>query len=124
MARKRALAKVTAKAEAAKAIEDAKTEQADKAKAKAEAKKAEKEQKENQKAIEQQNQFRNDMREILGDDKAEISTEVKYENGKFVRRINGKNYYGKDYLELSNAIEKAGYDPVQYLKQKALDKAA
>ena len=112
------------KAEAAKAIEDAKTEQADKAKAKAEAKKAEKEQKENQKAIEQQNQFRNDMREILGDDKAEISTEVKYENGKFVRRINGKNYYGKDYLELSNAIEKAGYDPVQYLKQKALDKAA
>lgn len=112
------------KAEAAKAIEDVKTEKADKAKADAEAKKAEKEQKENQKVIEKQNQFRNDMREILGDDRAEISEKVKYENGKFVVRINGKNYYGKDYLELANAIEKAGYDPVQYLKQKALDRAA
>ncbi len=91
------------------------------AKAKKEAEKAEEEAK---KIQEQKNQFRDDMREILGDDKAEISENVKYENKKFVIRINGKNYYGKDYLELANAIEKAGYDPVQYLKQKALNKAA
>lgn len=91
------------------------------AKANKEAKKAEEEAK---KIQEQKNQFRDDMREILGDDKAEISENVKYENKKFVIRINGKNYYGKDYLELANAIEKAGYDPVQYLKQKALNKAA
>ena len=89
-----------------------------------EKKKAEKAEEEAKKIQEQKNQFRDDMREILGDDKAEISENVKYENKKFIIRINGKNYYGKDYLELANAIEKAGYDPVQYLKQKALNKAA
>ena len=64
------------------------------------------------------------MREILGDDKAQISEKVKYENGKFVVRINGKNYYGKDYLELAKALEKAGYEPEQYLKKESAAKKA
>ena len=123
------------KAEAKKAAEDVKKEKADKAKkdaearkaekkAKADAKKAEKEQKEAKKAEEQKNQFKNDMREILGDENAEISENVKYENGKFVIRIKGKNYYGKDYLELAKVLEKAGYEPEKYLKKEAVAAAA
>ncbi len=123
------------KAEAKQAEKDVKTEKADKAKAdaeakkaqekaKADAKKAEKEQKEAKKIEEQKTQFINDMREILGDDKAQISEKVKYENGKFVVRINGKNYYGKDYLELAKALEKAGYEPEQYLKKESAAKKA
>ncbi len=112
------------KAEATQTKKDLKEEKTNKVKADAATKKAEKAKAEAQKIQEQKNQFRDDMREILGDDKAEISGNVKYKDGKFVVRINGKDYYGKDYLELANALEKAGYDPVQYLKEKALNKAA
>lgn len=101
-----------------------KTEKADKAKEKSEAKKAENEKKAEEKAQQQQTQFRDDMREILGDDKAEVSDKVKYENNKFVIRIEGKNYYGKDYLELVKALEKAGYEPAKYLKKQKAGAAA
>lgn len=92
----------------------------DKTKAKAAAKKAENEKKTAEKAEQRKNQFRDDMREILGDDKAEVSEKVKYENNKFVIRIEGKNYYGKDYLELAKALEKAGYEPNKYLQKQKL----
>ena len=80
--------------------------------------------KEAEKTAKQKTQFRDDMREILGDDKAEISDKVKYENNKFVIRIEGKNYYGKDYLELAKALEKAGYEPAKYLKKQKVGAAA
>lgn len=112
------------KAEAQQSKKDIATEKANEKKAEAANKKAEKDRAEAKKTQELKNEFKNDMREILGDDKAEVSENVKYIDGKFVIRINGKNYYGKDYLELANALEKAGYDPIQYLKQKALNKAA
>lgn len=95
-----------------------KAEKSDKAKEKSDAKKAENEKKAAEKAEQRKNQFRDDMREILGDDKAEVSDKVKYENNKFVIRIEGKNYYGKDYLELAKALEKAGYEPAKYLKKQ------
>lgn len=112
----------------ADSIEATKEEKADKAKAEKEAKaqkaKAEAEKKEAEKAAKQKTQFRDDMREILGDDKAEISDKVKYEDNKFVIRIEGKNYYGKDYLELAKALEKAGYEPAKYLKKQKVGAAA
>ena len=95
-----------------------KAEKSDRAKEKADAKKAENDKKAAEKAEQRKNQFRDDMREILGDDKAEVSDKVKYENNKFVIRIEGKNYYGKDYLELAKALEKAGYEPAKYLKKQ------
>lgn len=101
-----------------------KKEKADKAKEKSEAKKAENKKKAEEKAQQQQTQFRDDMREILGDDKAEVSDKVKYENNKFVIRIEGKNYYGKDYLELAKVLEKAGYEPAKYLKKQKAGAAA
>lgn len=104
-----------------KAIKD---EKVDKAKAKADAKKAERQKKEAEKAEKQKTQFRDDMREILGDENAEVSEKVQYENGKFVIRVEGKNYYGKDYLALAKALEKAGYDPAKYLKKQALGAVA
>lgn len=95
-----------------------KAEKSDRAKEKTDAKKAENDRKAAEKADQRKNQFRDDMREILGDDKAEVSDKVKYENNKFVIRIEGKNYYGKDYLELAKALEKAGYEPAKYLKKQ------
>ena len=95
-----------------------KTEKADAAREKAEARKAEADKRQAEKAKQKISQFRDDMREILGDDKAEVSDKVKYENNKFVIRIEGKNYYGKDYLELAKVIEKAGYEPAKYLKKQ------
>lgn len=112
----------------AESIEAKKEEKADKAeadkKAKADKAKADAEKKEAEKTAKQKTQFRDDMREILGDDKAEISDKVKYENNKFVIRIEGKNYYGKDYLELAKALEKAGYEPAKYLKKQKVGAAA
>lgn len=112
----------------AESIEAKKEEKADKAaadkKAKAEAKKAEAKKKEAEKVAQKKTQFRDDMREILGDENAEISDKVEFENNKFVIRIKGKNYYGKDYLELAKALEKAGYEPAKYLKKEKVGAAA
>ncbi len=77
-------------------------------------------------------QFRDDMREILGDENAEISDKVEYKDGKFVIRIEGKNYYGKDYLELTEAIQKGidngaikhGSTPEAFLKKATVKQAA
>lgn len=112
------------KAEAQQTKKDMATAKENKVKADAAKKKADKAKADAKKAQEQKNEFRNDMREILGDDKAEISENVKYENKKFVIRINGKNYYGKDYAELANALEKDGLDPERYLKQRSLNAVA
>lgn len=57
------------------------------------------------------------MREILKDDKAEMSDKVQYKDGNFVIRVEGKNYYGEDYVELAQALKDAGYEPEQYLKK-------
>lgn len=112
----------------AESIKAKKEEKADKAaadkKAKADKAKAEAEKKEAEKAAKQKTQFRDDMREILGDENAEVSDKVQYENNKFVIRIEGKNYYGKDYLELAKALEKAGYEPAKYLKKQKVGAAA
>lgn len=58
------------------------------------------------------------MREILGDDKAEISDKVQIDKNGCKIRIEGKDYFGKDYASLAKAIEKAGYSPAKYLKNK------
>ncbi len=112
----------------AESIEAKKEEKADKTaadkKAKADKAKADAEKKEAEKVAQKKTQFRDDMREILGDDKAEISDKVKYENNNFVVRIEGKNYYGKDYLELAKTLEKAGYEPAKYLKKEKAGVAA
>lgn len=122
--------------ETIKAAETAKSDKAkaskEKKKAKAEAEKAEKEKKEAQKIEQKKIQFRDDMREILGDDNAEVSDRVQYENGKFVVRIEGKNYYGKDYLSLVDAIQKGidkgyikgGKSPEAFVKKEVLKAAA
>jgi len=68
--------------------------------------------------------FLQDIREILKDDKLEVSEKVQYKNGKFTIRIEGKNYEGKDYVELAKNIQKAGYDPKEYLVKQPLNKAA
>lgn len=106
--------KAAAQKSKAKKVHDAELEKANN-NAKAAAQKSE----ENAKIEKQKTQFRDDMREILGDDKAEISEKVKYENGQFVIRIAGKNYYGKDYVELANALEDAGLEPAKYLKKQS-----
>ncbi len=90
----------------------------DRQKAEAEARKAEAQRKEAERIAMKKSQFVADMREILGDDKAQVSEDVRYENNTFVIRIKGKNYYGKNYLELAKAIEKSGYDPAKYLKKQ------
>ena len=122
--------------ETIKAAETTKSDKAkaaqEKKKAKAEAEKTEKEKKEAQKTEEKKIQFRDDMREILGDDNAEVSDRVQYENGKFVVRIEGKNYYGKDYLTLVEAIQKgidkgyikSGKSPEAFVKKEVLKAAA
>ena len=96
----------------------------DKVKADAANKKAEKAQAEAKKVQDQKNRFRDAMRYALDDDKAEMSSDVRYENNKFVITIHGEDYYGKNYKELANALEKDGLDPAQYLKQKSLNAVA
>lgn len=93
-------------------------------KAKAEAEKVEAQKKEANKAQEAKDLFLADMREILGDDKAEISDKVQYKDGKFTIRIMGKDYSGKDYNALAKAIKDAGFEPEQYLKKQPLKVAA
>lgn len=87
-------------------------------------KKSEKERKAQEKANETKAQFVADMREILKDDKAEMSDKVQYKDGNFVIRVEGKNYYGEDYVELAQALKDAGYEPEQYLKKGSVNKKA
>ena len=68
--------------------------------------------------------FVNDMKEIYKDDSLEVSNRVQYKEGKFVIRIEGKNYSGKDFAELSKAIKDAGYEPKEYLTKASLALAA
>lgn len=102
-----------------------KAEQADAEKrAEAANKKSEKERKAQEKDNETKAQFVADMREILKDDKAEMSDKVQYKDGNFVIRVEGKNYYGEDYVELAQALKDAGYEPEQYLKKGSVNKKA
>lgn len=87
-------------------------------------KKSEKERKAQEKDNETKAQFVADMREILKDDKAEMSDKVQYKDGNFVIRVEGKNYYGEDYVELAQALKDAGYEPEQYLKKGSVNKKA
>ena len=111
-------------AENAKKAEDAKVKAADdKKKAEAEAK-AKAEEIKAKTETEVKSTFLADMREIWGNDKLEISDKVQYKDGKFVIRIEGRDYYGKDFNELCDNITKAGYDPKEYIVKKQLKTAA
>ena len=55
---------------------------------------------------------------ILGAVLNKVSKKNSHESGYY------GNYYGKDYLELANALDKAGYAPEKYLKKAATKKAA
>ena len=65
-----------------------------------------------------------DMREIWKDNELETSDKVKYKDGKFVIRIEGRDYTGKDFNELCDNITKAGYDPKKYLTKQQLAQVA
>ena len=93
-------------------------------KKKAEDKKAEKETKKADKEKEIINLFISDMREIWKDDKLEKSDKVRYENGKFRIRIEGKEYSGSDFNALVKAVKNAGYDPKKYLSKQDIDTKA
>lgn len=112
------------KAEAQQTKKDMATAKENKVKADAAKKKADKAKADAKKAQEQKIRFRDAMRYALDDDKAEMSSDVRYENNKFVITINGEDYYGKNYKELANALEKDGLDPAQYLKQRSLNAVA
>lgn len=107
----------------ADSIQKAEKADADK-RAEAANKKSEKERKAQEKDNETKAQFVADMREILKDDKAEMSDKVQYKDGNFVIRVEGKNYYGEDYVELAQALKDAGYEPEQYLKKGSVNKKA
>lgn len=114
--------------ERVKKAEAESTQKAEKAdadkRAEAANKKSEKERKAQEKANETKAQFVADMREILKDEKAEMSDKVQYKDGNFVIRVEGKNYYGEDYVELAQALKDAGYEPEQYLKKGSVNKKA
>lgn len=114
--------------ERVKKAEAESTQKAEKAdadkRAEAANKKSEKERKAQEKDNETKAQFVADMREILKDDKAEMSDKVQYKDGNFVIRVEGKNYYGEDYVELAQALKDAGYEPEQYLKKGSINKKA
>lgn len=114
-------------------VESAKVEakqkiEADNAKRKADNEKAKAEEKAKQDAVKKEtdakNQFKGDLREIVGDDKAEISDKVQYKDGQFKVRVDGRDYYGSDYRELAEALRAAGYSPEQYLKKPSAKRAA
>ncbi len=114
--------------ERVKKAEAESTQKAEKAdadkRAEAANKKSEKERKAQEKDNETKAQFVADMREILKDNKAEMSDKVQYKDGNFVIRVEGKNYYGEDYVELAQALKDAGYEPEQYLKKGSVNKKA
>lgn len=116
-------------------VESAKVEakqkiEADNAKRKADNEKAKAEEKAKQDAVKKEtdakNQFRDDLRETVGDDNAEISDKVEYKDGQFKVRVGveSKDYYGSNYRELAEALKAAGYNPEKYLKKPAVKKAA
>lgn len=70
------------------------------------------------------NLFIGDMREIWADDELELSDKVQYKNGKFVVRIEGRDYSAKTFRELANKLTEAGYDPKKYLTKQQLAVAA
>ena len=115
------------KTESAK-VEAKQRVEADNAKRKADNEKAKAEQKAKADAVKKEtdakNQFKDDLREIVGDDKAEISDKVQYKDGQFKVRVEGRDYYGSDYSELAEALKAAGYSPEQYLKKPAVKRAA
>ena len=115
------------KKESAK-VEAKQKSEADNAKRKEANEKAKAEEKAKQDAVKKEtdakNQFKADLREIVGDDKAEISDKVQYKDGQFKVRVEGKDYYGSDYRELAEALRAAGYNPEKYLKKSAVKKAA
>lgn len=115
------------KTESAKAEAKQKSE-AENAKRKEANEKAKAEEKAKQDAVQKEtnakNQFKDDLREIVGDDKAEISDKVQYKDGQFKVRVEGRDYYGSDYRSLADELKAAGYNPEQYLKKPAVKKAA
>lgn len=115
--------KVTLAENEKKADDAAAQKKADAQKAKDD-KKAEAEKKKQQAETEAKKTFLDDMREIWKDDELEISDKVKYKSGKFVVRIEGKDYSGKDFNELCDKISDAGYDPKKYLSKQQLAVAA
>lgn len=82
--------------------------------------KAKAEEAKKQKETEAKDTFLGDMREIWKDDELEVSEKVKYEDGKFVIRIEGKEYSGKDFNELCDKIYDAGYNPKDYLMKQPI----
>lgn len=115
------------KTESTKAEAKQKSE-AENAKRKEANEKAKAEEKAKQDAVQKEtnakNQFKDDLREIVGDDKAEISDKVQYKDGQFKVRVEGRDYYGSDYRSLADELKAAGYNPEQYLKKPAVKKAA
>ena len=99
------------------------TQAADNKKKADEAKAAEDKKKEDKKQ-EAINLFISDMREIYKDDKLEKSDKVKFEDGVFKIRIEGKDYQGSDFRALEKAVKDAGYDPKEYLCKKQVDAKA
>lgn len=97
-------------------------------KKKADNEKAKAEEKAKQEAVKKEtdakNQFKADLREIIGDDEAEISDKVEYKDDHFKVRVEGRDYYGSDYRELAEALKAAGYSPEKYLKKSTVKKAA
>ena len=109
--------KVVTNAENIKKAEDKKNEAK-------EAKEAEIQDKKLRIETDAKNLFIGDMREIWADDELELSDKVQYKNGKFVVRIEGKDYSAKPFRELDNKLTEAGYDPKKYLTKQQLAVAA
>lgn len=102
-----------------KAANDKHIQETDK---KAEADKAKADKETAAKEKEAKDLFLTDMREILKDPSATVSSNVTYdkENG-FKVRVMGTNYYGSCYKELADALTNSGYDPKEYLAQQHLN---
>ena len=121
--------KAVTKAENEASAKSSKEEIDGKNKAEAANKKAEADRKEKAEKAKKEKEakalFLNDMREILGDDKAEISDKVHYKDGKFIVRVDGVDYEASSYVELVKVLKQAGYkEPAQYLKKASVNKKA
>ena len=121
--------KAVTKAENEASAKSSKEEIDGKNKAEAANKKAETDKKEKAEKAKKEKEakalFLNDMREILGDDKAEISDKVHYKDGKFIVRVEGVDYEASSYVELVKVLKQAGYkEPAQYLKKASVNKKA
>ena len=121
--------KAVTKAENEASAKSSKEEIDGKNKAEAANKKAETDKKEKAEKAKKEKEakalFLNDMREILGDDKAEVSDKVHYKDGKFIVRVEGVDYEASSYVELVKVLKQAGYkEPAQYLKKASVNKKA